>query len=633
MIPWNKIEHASPLTGLCIEDIRNKLDNIKLLTRLLTMNDDEKKLPERILKGILEVLSLLTGEVTLVQHLSNSLTVKEMNRDKKIFDRIMNLIQEIMRLMTREEYTSVKKNLPHSSIQHLTREGEDSAVSLSMEVWEYPEGQMEMCVNRRALKSLGSVSPESTGSHDENVGTILIGEGGKYTREKKDIKQEETETDLCADTSNTNDVIEEFQNKVHTPTEDTNSVSQLAPRDFPLQQKGDSPSASYQYKDKAHPSHEKFNKNLNNKASGTRVIDKKSTTVCTKSASSMLDCKKEQTEEVVSSKSKQFIIESKIVDANHESQPKKKQYDCPDCGKVFIVKSKLVEHHRIHTGEKPYVCPDCQMAFTKRSHLVRHSKTHTGEKPYVCQTCGKGFSERANLIKHNIIHTGEKPYVCQTCGRGFSERSTLVRHNRMHTGEKPYVCQECGTAFSNRSSLVKHQIIHTNEKPYVCDKCGKCFTQNASLIKHNKTHSGEKPYTCSDCGKSFFEKSNLVTHYRTHTGEKPYVCQECGKGFANKSNLAAHQIIHTNKKPYVCETCGKCFTQNASLFKHNKIHRGERPHACNECGKSFFEKSNLVTHYRIHTGEKLHICQECGKAFANKSNLIVHCRAHTREKT
>ena len=55
-----------------------------------------------------------------------------------------------------------------------------------------------------------------------------------------------------------------------------------------------------------------------------------------------------------------------------------KAIKCDICLKLFVVKSKLKNYYRTHTGEKPFACQLCDKKFAQKSNLVKHQATHSG---------------------------------------------------------------------------------------------------------------------------------------------------------------------------------------------------------------------------------------------------------------
>ncbi|KAK7068778.1 hypothetical protein SK128_016742 [Halocaridina rubra] len=247
-------------------------------------------------------------------------------------------------------------------------------------------------------------------------------------------------------------------------------------------------------------------------------------------------------------------------------------YVCPFCRKNFKVKSHIVSHIRMHTGERPYPCDICGKKYRQRIDIIRHMRIHTGEKPFTCGVCNASFNQKSNLRSHIRIHTGERPVQCKVCGKGFSRNTHLKQHLKLHTGEKPYKCKVCNRPFRFKSGLQAHERIHSGLKPYACSTCGRSFTQIVGLIRHERTHAGEKPFRCHDCGKSFDSRQTLQSHCKKHTDIRPYHCKLCSKTFTDQPSLHCHTKKY-HKNTLICIICHKeSFRDRVELREHLREH-------------------------------------------------------------
>ena len=146
-----------------------------------------------------------------------------------------------------------------------------------------------------------------------------------------------------------------------------------------------------------------------------------------------------------------------------EKRPKIKrdpQYQCTDCGKLFLRDRELQKHSVIHSENRPvFNCEYCPKSFLYPASLKDHQKKHSemgsdlNEAKYECEICNKPFHTHGRLIKHIALHDR----CCRFCGKKFKKYDNLKQHENTHTGEKPYICRHCpNVSYSGPTSLAKH---------------------------------------------------------------------------------------------------------------------------------------------------------------------------------
>ncbi|XP_034147235.1 zinc finger protein 30 homolog isoform X2 [Esox lucius] len=368
-----------------------------------------------------------------------------------------------------------------------------------------------------------------------------------------------------------------------------------------------------------------------------------------------------------------------------DQPPRRVAHKCPQCGRCFIYRYKMLEHQRLHTGENPYKCSQCGKTFRRSSDMSTHRRTQCSNAAYVCikcgstfgsvrervshrcagsrgrsqpgqkfgcPHCGRSFKWRRSLRRHLVTHVKETDFSCRYCGEGpFPGITELRAHQKVHdgeekpfqckkihggeickmvqTGEKPFQCQQCGRGFSSKASLHNHEQRYSTKKSHICPSCGKAFRCKGNLKIHMRTHTGERPYHCTYCDKRFSMRGNLTIHIRTHTGEKPFLCSDCGKAFCSAGELQIHRRTHTGERPYKCTVCQKGFTMAGQLTLHTRLHTGERPYVCHQCGKAFRRGAELKKHVLNHTGVRPFPCDLCSKTYTCQNHLKRHLKTHS----
>ncbi|KAM7350987.1 uncharacterized protein ACRADG_003961 [Cochliomyia hominivorax] len=168
-------------------------------------------------------------------------------------------------------------------------------------------------------------------------------------------------------------------------------------------------------------------------------------------------------------------------------------FPCQHCDKKFTrnfqLKLHLISVHQIGDGLQ-YTCQLCSKTFASNHSLSYHQKSvHYQQKPHFCQQCDRQFVLKSQLVSHMRIHTGEaKPRIfeCQECGKKWPTRSDLRTHMRSHDPnmERPFKCDRCEKSFFTRGHLTSHQLVHTGEKPFGCEFCNRSYQSVGNLNNH-----------------------------------------------------------------------------------------------------------------------------------------------------
>ncbi|KAM4525619.1 uncharacterized protein PAE49_001500 [Odontesthes bonariensis] len=299
--------------------------------------------------------------------------------------------------------------------------------------------------------------------------------------------------------------------------------------------------------------------------------------------------------------------------------------------------------------EGPFYCPHCSVEFkckqTFRFHLRNicyNEQQVDPEKPedvkhcFRCDECDKAFKYKSTLDSHKQTHN---PLYCEVCMKLVRDSEALALHKESHT---PFQCNRCEENFPVFKALHKHYIdVHNPTEPFTCTHCETTFASLKRFIRHEWKHTGYQPFQCTYCAKRFRSYSDLVEHHKKHTKAYPFLCWECGKKFRHGVTLTRHvERVHNSGEPvtekpaaiFTCAQCGKTFTSRRCLLKHDNFHHKGLRFPCEHCGKGFFGKDALVRHTLIHTGERPFKCEDCDKSFRSAAELKIHRRYHTGER-
>ncbi|XP_008284106.1 zinc finger protein 208-like [Stegastes partitus] len=249
---------------------------------------------------------------------------------------------------------------------------------------------------------------------------------------------------------------------------------------------------------------------------------------------------------------------------------KQHSYECPDCGKSYVVIGHFLNHRRSHSQPTKSVFNDLE---------------HLKKKSFQCESCGRNYSRASALDAHRRCHEEKLVKSKNRSSRDATQTGESVLETKPNENqtedysEKLYECS-CGKSFSALMRLKTHQRFSRNSqcapeemipKPkksgseFYCSECKKAFSGHIALFNHQRWHANHsdncaKRFPCEECGKVFMTLTFYYRHQRTaHSDETP------AKSFL-------HQVCQLQKKAFECKSCGLKFSRASALHSHELQH-------------------------------------------------------------
>ncbi|XP_058055208.1 oocyte zinc finger protein XlCOF6-like [Anopheles bellator] len=335
---------------------------------------------------------------------------------------------------------------------------------------------------------------------------------------------------------------------------------------------------------------------------------------------------------------------------------------CPQCGKKFRTRVKLLEHKQTHV---PRMLSDgetdadkVQSAQVDQEILEFYKRISCdvcdGATPTPCSTLYPTVRELNHHMR--LVHGQQTGTVkCPLCEKKIRTRPKLLEHKRLHLPEaatavaappgpmvvvvdddhgrspdvspeqmeeqtfdveifefyKPITCEMCdpdklvnGEPVDEYRTLrqLNHHMrtAHGLDSGTIkCKLCAKKFRTRVKLVEHKEMHQNPDRFRCTVCQEVH---QNLEEHMQNKHQDWEFCCEECGKRFPFKSRLTAHMGKVHQKKDIICEECNKPFTK-FSIEKHKRtVHGSYTTFTCENCPKTFKTRVSLDRHMEAHNG-------------------------------
>ncbi|CAO1421400.1 unnamed protein product [Diamesa serratosioi] len=279
-------------------------------------------------------------------------------------------------------------------------------------------------------------------------------------------------------------------------------------------------------------------------------------------------------------------------------------FTCPDCGRMYKLKSSLRNHQKWECGKEPqFQCPYCVYRAKQKMHIENIIYQDNVDKPWICKSCGRQYKWKNSLKCHIKNECGVPPkYHCsRKCGYKTHIHSNLKRHLN---SKFSYSCSRCGNSYARPHSLnrhirfecgvepkfeykVRHSLIRHlrhecfNDQHFICPECSKKFSHGFIVIRHLQqvhkmpSHEAHQRYAKVNClmVELDVDEDMPVPKIMMMTDGLRYVCGRCGVKYKKISALRSH--LRECGRGAQCPLCPKIVTQKRNLAKHMEKHKRE----------------------------------------------------------